>query len=156
MATATMIVNGRPAWEQWQHERPTREQMRAWFVDGTRSGLGIVTGAVSGNVELFEFDDGDSYELFMALAATSGLARLVERIEAGYLEATPGDGFHWLYICEDISGNTKLASRPKRPEGAEASRSPAEARQADPVPTIEGWRSASRTTQSSPTGEASP
>jgi hypothetical protein len=44
-----------------------------------------------------------------------GLPNLVERIEAGYLEQTPG-GVHWLYRCEEITGNAKLAQRLKRPE----------------------------------------
>ena len=71
------------------------------------------------HLEVFEFDDAETYELFKTLAVAAGLADLVERIESGCLEATPGGGFHWYYHCQQIAGNTKLASRPKRPEEME-------------------------------------
>jgi putative DNA primase/helicase len=52
----------------------------------------------------------------MGLAEASGLGESAERIEAGYLEQSPSGGFHWLYRCPEISGNIKLARRPKAPD----------------------------------------
>lgn len=107
----------RPAcasWEQWTRERPSKDQMRVWFRDTTHAGLGLVCGAVSGNVECLEFDDRATYNEFINLSQQVGLAELVQRIEAGYSEETPNGGIHWLYRCEVVSGNTKLARRPKR------------------------------------------
>lgn len=99
------------AWKDYQAARPDAAQMAAWYVDQGQSGLGVVCGAVSGNLELFEFDDHGTYETFRAAAVGVGLGDLVGRIEAGYLEETPGGGVHWLYRCGEVAGNTKLARR---------------------------------------------
>lgn len=107
----TKAPDAGPRWKQFQETRPDREQLRAWYAAG-RDGIGIVTGAVSGNVEGFEFDDADVYQTFRDTAEASDLDELVERIEAGYLERSPGGGYHWLYYCEEIAGNTTLAARP--------------------------------------------
>jgi putative DNA primase/helicase len=43
----------------------------------------------------------------------------MDRMDAGYLEATPSGGVHWLFRLDGRSplpGNTKLARRPKRPD----------------------------------------
>ena len=41
---------------------------------------------------------------------------MIQKIETGYVEDTPSGGVHWPYRCETISGNLKLATRPKRLE----------------------------------------
>ena len=107
---------GIPSWKTYQTERPTREQEREWFSNSTRTGVGVICGAVSGNLECFEFDDESAYVAFKRRARVTGLGHLVERVEAGYSETTPGGGVHWLYRCESIGGNTKLTRRRKRPD----------------------------------------
>ncbi len=99
-------------WKRYQHFRATPDVVHQWY--GPRTGLGVVSGKVSGNLEAFEFDDRDVYEHFVNLARRSGLGDVVEMLEGGYVEDTPGGGVHWLFRCEAISGNTKLATRPKR------------------------------------------
>jgi putative DNA primase/helicase len=80
-------------------------------------GVGWVTGNVSGNLEVLEFDaGGEVYQAFKDRAEQTGLGEVVERIEAGYSSASPTGGIHWPYRCDVIDGNTKLARRPKRPE----------------------------------------
>ncbi len=99
-------------WERFKTERPLREQLVDWYKDRQRTGLGLFCGAISGNLEVLDFDDRTAYGQFKTLAIEAGLNELVERIETGYLEYSP-NGVHWLYFCDEISGNTKLASRPK-------------------------------------------
>lgn len=94
-------------WKHWSVEPPTREQLRAWF--GPKHGLGILTGSASGNVELFEFDDRVTFDDFLEAAVGAGLHELTSRIMDGYLEETPGGGVHWLYRCDELDGNEKLA-----------------------------------------------
>lgn len=111
---ANHILKGREraaTWKHWQIVRPSPEQERAWYANG-RSGVGIITGAISGNAELFEFDDFETYEAYKATAKSSGLGDVVERLETGYVEYTPRGGVHWLYRCQQIAGNTELARRP--------------------------------------------
>lgn len=99
-------------WEEFQHEKPTPQQIKSWYRSGL-TGIGTVTGAVSGNLELFEFDCYDTYLAFMELSHEAGLSDLVTRIREAYTEQTPNKGIHWYYRCEEIGGNTKLARRPE-------------------------------------------
>jgi hypothetical protein len=102
------------AWKAYQHVRASVDQLHAWY--GPCTGLGLVTGRVSGNLEVLEFDERAIYERFVAHARQTGLGDLVDRIEQGYLSDTPGGGVHWPYRCDAIEGNVKLATRPKRPD----------------------------------------
>ena len=101
------------SWEQYKRSRPSRDQMRDWFSLHTRSGLGVVCGQISGGLECFEFDDRVVYDQFKDTAQLTGLGDLVEGIEQGFCEDTPGGGVHWLYRCDGVEGSTKLARRPK-------------------------------------------
>jgi hypothetical protein len=100
-------------WKCYQDQRAALDQLRVWYgVKGPprRCGLGAVCGAVSGNLEAFEFDrQGAAYAAFQEAARALGLGDLVDRLEAGYSERSPSGGIHWLYRCEKISGNTPLA-----------------------------------------------
>ncbi|MDO8751540.1 MAG: bifunctional DNA primase/polymerase, partial [Dehalococcoidia bacterium] len=102
-------------WKEYQAARPTESELDQWYAD-SRQGVGLITGKISGNVELFEFDAvSEAYDPFVKLARAAGLGDVIERIETGYLETSPSGGIHWLYRCAEITGNTKLAERPKRP-----------------------------------------
>ncbi len=104
----------RPLPEQWrsfQENRPDPDQLRRWYAGGL-TGIGAVPGAVSGNLEVLEFDDADTYRHFKDVADEAGLGPIIARLERGYVEASPGGGIHWLYRCDEIAGNTKLATRP--------------------------------------------
>ena len=97
----------------WLHPsgRPADEaKIRQWY--GRRRGVGIRTGSESDGLECLEFDDAEVYSRYKAEAQGCGLGHLVERIELGYCERTPGDGVHWLYYTTEVRGNTKLARRP--------------------------------------------
>lgn len=102
-------------WKQYQIARPSAEKVRNWYSNG-RLGIGFICGKVSGDLTVFEFDDYSVYEQYKRHASECGLSSLVDKIEAGYVERTPGGGIHWPYYCSQIFGNTKLARRPKRPE----------------------------------------
>ncbi|MGS2640249.1 bifunctional DNA primase/polymerase [Streptosporangium sp. G12] len=109
-----------PSWKRYQSERPTLAQLDRWFAENAH-GLGIVTGAVSGNLELFEFEgraiaEGVAREL-AEIADASGLGDLWRRVILGYSERTPTGGIHILYHVDgDVAGNTKLAQRPSTPD----------------------------------------
>lgn len=106
------------AWKQYQEARPTREQVQEWFTSGQHQGLGAVCGAVSGALEMLEFEGRAVAENVAAdvtkLAHASGLGELWQRVTGGYMEFTPGGGIHILYRVDggDVAGNTKLARRP--------------------------------------------
>lgn len=99
------------AWAGWQKERAGVKQIMAWYA-AKRSGIGFVCGAISGNLEVLDFDDRPTYEAYKKAASAAGLGDLVAKVETGYCEATPKPGVHWLYRCSVIQGNQKLARRP--------------------------------------------
>jgi hypothetical protein len=103
------------SWTQYQRRLSTEQEIREWY-RADRTGLGFVTGRVSGGLEMLEFEgravaEGLLVE-FVARAEQSGLGDLVARIEAGYTEETPSGGIHFLYRVEGAAPNTKLARRP--------------------------------------------
>jgi len=85
----------RPAvstWAEFKDRRPTPEECRAMHFDQAE-GLGIVAG---GGVECWDFDDHDIYQRFVEAASAEGLADVVDRIRAGYEDATPRGGRRWI------------------------------------------------------------
>lgn len=106
-------------WARYQHERPDEDQLHTWFTSGDHDGFGIITGAVSGGIEMLEIE-GRAQHLAAELAQAmtdNGLADLWQRVTAGYLETTPSGGYHWLYRVDgEVPGNTKIARRPSTPE----------------------------------------
>ena len=98
-------------WKPYQTQRPELRQLEQLFKPGI-TGIGAVTGPVSGNLEAFEFDDSECYQHFKDVADEAGLGGLIRRLEAGYLESSPGGGYHYLYRCAEIGGNLKLATIP--------------------------------------------
>lgn len=97
----------RPAlsgWKAYQQRLPTERQIREWFSEST-DGICIVTGDVSGNLEVLDFDHGsDRFAAWCDRIPPSLRANLV-------VEASQSGGKHVLYRCtEPVSGNMKLAS----------------------------------------------
>jgi hypothetical protein len=105
------------SWKQYQVTRADREQLQAWF-SGNATGIGIITGAVSGNLEMLELEgravNGGLLDEAKEIAINSGLGQLWDILANGYVEFTPSGGLHWLYRIADepVPGNTKLARRP--------------------------------------------
>jgi hypothetical protein len=105
------------SWKQYQVTRPTRDEVIEWFKDG-HEGVGIITGSVSGNLEMLEAEgravhDG-LFEQAKDLAINSGLEEIWNVLVSGYVEMTPSGGLHFLYRIADepVPGNTKVARRP--------------------------------------------
>ena len=104
-------------WKQYQLHHPTREQLDAWFL-GNATGLGIITGKISGNLEMVELEgravSEGCLDQIKELAEKSDLQEIWQIICNGYVEATPSGGIHFLWRIADepVPGNLKLAQRP--------------------------------------------
>jgi hypothetical protein len=98
------------AWRSAQ-TTSTINRLPAWYGRGQRTGIGVITGHISGNLEMFEWDDIQTFERYKAQAKAAGLGNLLDRVIGGYSERTP-KGVHTYYRCPEIAGNTELASRP--------------------------------------------
>lgn len=103
------------AWKQYQQRLPTERQVRTWFAESPATC--ILTGAVSGHLELIDFDgEAELFELWRAMVG-SELPELEERL---VIERSQSGGRHVVYRCQDpIPGNQKLAQRTIAVESAE-------------------------------------
>lgn len=97
------------SWGRYQNTTPSREEVTQWYSDGELTGIGYVCGKVSGGLEVIDFDDRSVWTEYRKLCAEIGLGDLLDRVSAGYLEHSP-NGAHLLYRCEEVSGNTRLAT----------------------------------------------
>src|SRR5262249_50035827 len=93
-------------WKHFQTRLPTAAELVQWFHHRT-VGLAIIGGAVSGNVEILDFEESGVFECFAAMVAAL-CPGLLSRLP---LTVTPSDGRHTAYRCERIEGNLKLAQR---------------------------------------------
>jgi hypothetical protein len=74
--------------------------MRAFHFE-QRTGFGMIAGLVSGRRGAWDIDCSDTHRAFMAAADASGLGEVVQRIEAGYRDQTPGGGRRWIVHCPE-------------------------------------------------------
>lgn len=107
----------RPAggWKEYQTLRASTTKLHEWFAQGNQ-GIGIITGTISGNLEMSEVEGrgADRLPEIAQLATDTGLADLWARLCSGWLEQSPSGGWHWFYKISypegfKFPGNTKLA-----------------------------------------------
>ena len=107
----------RPAgnWKEYQELRASKTKLAEWFTTGTY-GVGIITGTISGNVEMAEVEGrgADRLPEIAQLAQDSGMGELWAKLCSGWLEQSPSGGWHWFYKIDypegfKFPGNTKLA-----------------------------------------------
>lgn len=100
-------VEQRPlAWRKYNSRRPTQIELDYWF-SAAADGIFLVCGAVSGNLEMIDFDfGGQLFDAWAALIPGELLARLV-------IERSQSGGRHVVYRCSEgvEDGNLKLARR---------------------------------------------
>jgi hypothetical protein len=95
---------GEATWKTYQARLATPDELHRWVSSG-RVGLAILGGAISGNLEILDFDAADLFAPWCELVDSLGPG-LVERLP---VVNTPSDGRHVYYRCETIEGNQKLA-----------------------------------------------
>jgi putative DNA primase/helicase len=102
-------------WKSYASTPATLDQVINWFASGNYDGLGVVTGAVSGNLEMVELEgravEGGAFNDLMTYASDNDLTDLLMRVMSGYMETTPSGGIHIIYTITDGQAlrNTKLA-----------------------------------------------
>jgi hypothetical protein len=112
------------SWQAYMAERSTADEHATWFDPqrrgGARTGIGVVFGHVSSNVEMIEFEGRAVTEGYLDKAAeiaeASGLGDIWKQVTHGWVRRSPSGGLHLHVRIDDapVLGNTKLASRPAR------------------------------------------
>jgi len=103
----------RPAvktWLPYQKERINEEDIEALF--NTAKGVGIITGAISGGLEVIDVDtkyDITGYLWDELKALIEG--NLPEIYNSLLIAQTKSGGYHIYYRCNSIAGNLKLSNR---------------------------------------------
>lgn len=97
------------SWTVFQKDRPTAEQVKKWFSNGHDYSPGIITGAVSGNLELLDFDENArQFQTWQELVQEQAPG-LVEKLVQ---QTTQNGGIHIVYRCQEVQipGNKKLST----------------------------------------------
>lgn len=96
------------SWKDYQTRHPSDAELKQWFATG-KQGIGLISGAISGNLETLDFDETGLVEPFIQSVQGYDLD-LFEKVKAMPLVQTPSGGAHLRYRCADpIEGNKKLA-----------------------------------------------
>lgn len=80
-----------PTWRDFQYKSPSEEQIQDWITKGLFDNIGIICGAVSGNLVVIDIDDG-------SLIDKLGI-KLDKTREKGWVSKT-GRGYH-IYLKSD-------------------------------------------------------
>lgn len=126
LSVVPVIADGskRPAgkWKQYTTSRATTAEIHDWF-DLPGYGVGIITGAISGGIEMLEIEGRAANRIpeLKDLAEASGLGTIFTRVTQGWFEISPSGGYHWFYRLTDapVPGNTKIAQATNRETLAE-------------------------------------
>lgn len=96
------------SWAHLQQRRASTFELKSWFKADTN--VAIIGGKVSGNLDIFDFDNGG--ELFRPWLEIVN-DRDPELAAQIVWERTPSGGYHVYVRCAEatIAGNTKLAAR---------------------------------------------
>lgn len=103
-------------WRSYMKRPATAQEAGLWAVYKNTSeyGCGIICGAVSGNLEVIDFDNhlNNAEEIFNEYTNFEDVAAVIRRHDIP-IESTPSGGYHIFYRCETIEGNQKLAKQEK-------------------------------------------
>ncbi len=97
-------------WKTFQGRFPDTVEIAAF--PGT-AGIAVIAGAVSGNLEVLDFDDAETFASWAKLVEDALGPIWFSRL---LIVKTPRPGFHAYMRCAEITGNSKLAQ--KRLHGA--------------------------------------
>ena len=93
-------------WKEFQSEGPSNDQLNKWF--SQKHGMAAVTGKVSGDLEVIDFDDNDAFNHWKNALKELGVGNPTERFPICH---TP-NGAHVFYRCDaGVEPNQKLAQK---------------------------------------------
>lgn len=107
------------AWKKYQAEIMSLDEIDTYFSRSSVAGIGIITGAVSGSLEVIDVDskydltrspENEIGDLWRDLSSTLEES-LPNVFKSLVIAKTRGGGYHIYYRCSSIAGNLKLSNR---------------------------------------------
>lgn len=100
-------------WKKFQTVKPTIQNVEKWFADRAATGIAIIAGEISGNIEVIDVDC--KHDLTGTL--WTDYSNLIkehdpELFRKLVIAKTVSNGFHITYRTNVAAGNKKLAQRP--------------------------------------------
>ncbi len=92
-----------PEWKTFQTRLATADEVSRFRPN---AGIAIIAGSISGNLEIIDIDDAETFTPWAELVETHLGREFFERL---VIVKTPRPGFHVYFRCSAISGNLKLA-----------------------------------------------
>jgi replicative DNA helicase len=101
-----------PSWKPYQSQRLKEDEVESLFSGVNVKGLAIISGAISGGLEVIDVDTkyditGSLWDELKSLIETN-LPELYNRL---VIAQTKSGGYHIYYRCSSIAGNLKLSNR---------------------------------------------
>jgi len=93
-----------PAWKRYQQEHPTEAEIKTWHEAGLLDNVGVVCGAVSGNLVVIDFDGLGAYGAFAALFPSLA--------ESYTVRTGGGEGRHLYLYVDKLPATTKAMDTP--------------------------------------------
>ena len=101
------------AWATYQSQRIEEKEVESVFTGASIRGLGIVCGAVSGNLEVIDVDcKYDSTGSLWEELCSTIKSILPDLYKSLVVAQTKNNGYHIYYRCNSIESSVKLACRP--------------------------------------------
>ncbi len=96
-------------WKDYMRRLPTDDELHLWFASGELVGIAIICGAVSGGLEVIDFDDILAYQAWLDDPNIRDKAdwRALPRVK------TPSGGMHIYIRRNGIGSSRKLAKDEK-------------------------------------------
>lgn len=105
------------SWKRFQQALPEPQELEQQFASPRAKGIAIITGAVSGSLEVIDvdckYDTTGTLMQDLMQAITDAMPSLAQRL---MVIQTKSKGYHLYYRCPVIAGNQKLAQRPATAE----------------------------------------
>ena len=102
---SALKVPAEGSWKRYMTEFREPQDMKG-------EGVGIICGAISGNLEVIDIDSKHDLTTTLVPKYRSAVDSIdPELLKKLLIIRTPSGGFHWVYRCPKIQGNQKLAQR---------------------------------------------
>jgi putative DNA primase/helicase len=100
-------------WKKYQQQRMSLSEIQRWFQDRRCHGIAVLTGPISGNLEMIDIDSKNDLSGRLIHDFGDRLRQQYPHIlDSLVIAATRNAGYHFFYKSVQVGRNTVLARRP--------------------------------------------